>query len=173
MKRRNLFGATAAVLAIGLAGCASFQINQLAGDLRTALAGEPVDVVVQDGTITLTSSADYLYASGGWQLRPGAPLLTRMAPVLAKLQNTSIVVAGYTDNTPIGPELQRSGVASNTDLSFRRAQAVVDFLAAHGVKRSLMSAQAYGESNPVAANDTPEGRARNRRVVILLSGDGT
>jgi chemotaxis protein MotB len=50
---------------------------------------------------------------------------------------------------------------------------VVDFLAAHGVKQSLMSAQAYGESNPVAPNDTPEGKAKNRRVVISLSGNGS
>jgi chemotaxis protein MotB len=65
------------------------------------------------------------------------------------------------------------GIANNNDLSDRRAQSVVDYLAAHSVNRSLLSAQGFGESNPVVSNDTPQGRARNRRVDIVLTGDGT
>jgi outer membrane protein OmpA-like peptidoglycan-associated protein len=117
MKRRILFGLTAATLAVALVGCASMRRNQLADELRTALAGEPVNIVVANDIITLSSSADYLYPSGGWQLRPDASILSKLAPVLATLQNTNIIVAGYTDDTPIGPQLKRMGVTTNTDLS--------------------------------------------------------
>jgi len=172
--RRRTFSALAAVtMALVLSACASMRLDQIASDLRTALAGEPVVVTKQEGSILLTSSADYLYPSGGWELRPGAPLLSKMVPILARLQNTSIVVTGYTDSTPIGPQLRQMGVASNKDLSYRRAVAVVDYLAPQGVKRNLLSAQGFGDENPVAPNDTPEGRARNRRVEISLIGDGT
>ena len=65
------------------------------------------------------------------------------------------------------------GVANNKELSYNRAVAAVDFLASQGVKRSLLSAQGFGEANPVASNDTPEGKAKNRRIEITLRGDGS
>jgi chemotaxis protein MotB len=171
-------------LALTLVGCGN-HLQSLDQQLTTALAGEPVVIntqetssgvsglVKQTGTITLTSSADYLYPSGGYELRPGAPVLSKMVPIFRNLQNTTITVIGYTDNTPIGPQLQRMGISSNTDLSLKRASQVVAFFQSQGVNPSLLNAQGYGEADPVAPNDTAEGRARNRRVAIVLSGDGT
>ena len=174
MKRRTFATLAAATVALTLSGCASMRMNRVAGDLRTALAGEPVIVTTQqDGSITLTSSADYLYPSGGWELRPGAPVLSKMVPTLARLQNTNIIVTGYTDTTPIGPQLRQMGVTSNKELSYKRAVVAVEFFASQGVKQSLLSAQGLGDANPVAANDTPEGRAKNRRIEITLQGDGS
>ena len=176
----------AIVLALSLTGCASSRrLQTLDQQLTTALAGEPVVINMQEtssgitglfnqsGTITLTSSADYLYPSGGWQLRPGAPVLSKMVPIFRNFQHTTITVIGYTDNTPVGPQLQRMGINNNTDLSLKRASEVVAFFQSQGVNPSLLNAQGYGEADPVAPNDTPEGRARNRRVVIVLNGDGT
>jgi chemotaxis protein MotB len=173
MKRRAFSAIAAVTIALTLLGCASMRMNRVADDLRKALADEPVIVTTQDGYTTIVSSADYLYPSGGWKLRPDAPLLSKMVPTLAGLQNTSIVVTGYTDSTPIGAQLRKAGVADNKELSYNRAVTVVDYFASQGVKRSLLSAQGLGEANPVAANDTPEGRARNRRVEITLRGDGS
>ena len=96
-----------------------------------------------------------------------------MVPTLAGLQNTKVVVGGYTDNTPVGPALQRRGVSNNVDLSSKRADAVVSYFKSQGVNPNLLSAQGFGDANPVASNDTPEGRAKNRRVDITLTGDGT
>ena len=101
------------------------------------------------------------------------PVLNKMVPILSKLQNTKIVVRGYTDNTPVGPQLQKMGIANNLDLSNKRATSVVNYLASHGVNPNLLSAQGFGDANPVASNDTPDGQARNRRVDIVLTGDGT
>lgn len=166
----------AATFALVVAACASMMESPLdkdAAELKSALAGEPVDVTKQDGSVTLTSSADYLYPSGGWQLKPGAPLLGKMVPTLSKLQHTRIVVAGYTDNTPVGPQLQSMGISNNLDLSSKRAATVATFLQSQGVNPNLLSAQGFGDTHPVASNDTPEGRAKNRRVAITLTGDGT
>jgi len=161
------------IVALALSACASMRMDDVAGDLRKALAGEPVNVNSSNGVVTMTSSADYLYPSGGWALPPDAPILNKMVPTLSKLQNTNIIVTGFTDTTPIGAGLKAQGVTSNKELSYNRAVAVVDYLASKGVKRSLLSAQGFGEENPVASNDTPEGWARNRRVEITLRGDGT
>jgi hypothetical protein len=149
------------------------QLSQDVEQLKTALAGDPVVVTQQVVSVTLTSSADSMFPSGGWQISPDAPLLSKMLPTLSKLRNTKIVVGGYTDNVPIGSQLQTSGISDNFDLSAKRAVSVVNYLTSHGVNPNLVSAQAFGETRPVASNDTPEGRAVNRRVDITLTGDGT
>ena len=172
------------VLALSLTGCAN-HLQTVDQQLTTALAGEPVVITTQEtssgvsglfkqsGTITLTSSADYLYPSGDWRLRPNAPVLSKMVPIFRNLQHTTITVIGYTDNTPVGPQLQRMGIDDNTDLSLKRASEAVAFFQSQGVNPSLLSAKGFGESGPVASNDTPEGRAKNRRIEIVLNGDGT
>jgi chemotaxis protein MotB len=172
------------VFALSLAGCAN-HLQTLDQQLTTAPAGEPVVITQQEtssgvsglfkqsGTITLTSSADYLYPSGGWNLRPNAPVLSKMVPIFRNFQHTTITVIGYTDNTPVGPQLQRMGISDNTELSLKRASEAVAYFQSQGVNPNLLSAKGFGESGPVASNDTPEGRARNRRIEIVLNGDGT
>ena len=163
-------------LTILLVSSASAQMNNKMGDLadqlRGQLAGEPV-AVQQQGAITLTSAADAMFASGGWELNPSIPVLSKIIPTLAKLQRTEIVVGGYTDNTPIGAELQGKGVATNLALSCMRGGSVVAHLVAQGVNANILSVQCFGATHPVSGNDTPEGKAKNRRVAITLVGDGT
>jgi chemotaxis protein MotB len=60
-----------------------------------------------------------------------------------------------------------------SELSQKRADTVMQFLIAQGVNPSMVSAQGFGEADPVASNDTPEGRAQNRRVELMLAGAGT
>jgi chemotaxis protein MotB len=130
-------------------------------------------LVKPSGIITLTSSADYLYPSGDWHLRPDAPVLSKTMSTFRSFQNTTITVIGYTDNTPVGPQLQCMGISNNTDLSLKRASEVVAYYQSLGVNPNLLNAKGFGESDPVAPNDTPEGRAKNRRIEIVLNGDGT
>ena len=122
--------ATLAVLLVAYASPGSAQGNKMsdvADQLRTGLAGEPV-TVTQQGPVTLTSSADAMFPSAGWELNPGAPVLGKIVPILSKLQNTKIVVGGYTDNAAVGPQLQSMGISNNLDLSCKRAASVVVYL---------------------------------------------
>lgn len=114
-----------------------------------------------------------LFPEGGYKLNSFArSLLEKLIPTFATLHQTKIVVTGYTDNVPIGPHLKRQGIASNVDLSSKRADEVVDFLIKRGVDPNIISAQGFGESHPVADNSTAEGRNQNRRIEVTLVGPG-
>jgi chemotaxis protein MotB len=123
---------------------------------------------------SFVEAGDLLFPPGGYQLSPAGQqeLSTNIAPKLTGLQNAKVVVYGYTDNTPVGPQLQRAGINDNLTLSSRRAGAVVTYLVAQGVNPNIISAKGFGDTHPVAPNDTPEDRAKNRRIVITVQGPG-
>jgi chemotaxis protein MotB len=100
----------------------------------------------------------------------GKQIISGFAAKLAPTQQNKILVSGYTDNAPIGPALQRQGITSNEILSQKRAENVMEYVVSLGVKPDLISAQGFGASNPVAPNDTAQGRAQNRRVELSLAG---
>jgi chemotaxis protein MotB len=133
-----------------------------------------VDIKKLQGQLKVVVKADVLFPEGGWQLSPKTKqTLDKLVPVLRNLNQTRIVVNGYTDNLPVGPELRAQGITSNLDLSSKRADTVVQYLVSQGVNPNLVSAQGFGDTNPIAPNDTPEGRAKNRRIEITLVGPGT
>ncbi len=119
-------------------------------------------------------AGDMLFPEGGFQLSQAgqAELANNIVPKLQGLQNAKVVVYGYTDNTPVGPALQRQGVPDNLVLSTRRASTVVTFLVSQGVSPNIISAKGFGETHPEASNDTPQGRAANRRIEITVQGPG-
>ena len=84
--------------------------------------------------------------------------------MLASIQNRDFQIAGHTDNKPI----KSARFPSNWELSTARGVAVTRFLAANGVPETRLSAAGYADTQPVASNDTPEGRAQNRRIEIVL-----
>jgi outer membrane protein OmpA-like peptidoglycan-associated protein len=94
-------------------------------------------------------------------LKPeGMAVLNQAAALLQKHERVVVEVAGHTDS--MGSDEYNQG------LSERRANAVKDYLLSKGVKASRLSARGYGESRPVASNDTEEGRAENRRVELIV-----
>ncbi len=114
-----------------------------------------------------------LFPEGGHQLSAqGKQALNQYVPRLQALQNGKVVVYGYTDNKPVGPGLQRVGIANNIDLSSRRADNVVAYFQSQGVNPNILSAKGFGDEHAVASNDTPQGRAQNRRIEIVLEGPG-
>jgi len=122
------------------------------------------------GAIKYTVNSDLLFTSGGWDMNDrGKQIIASMAAKLAPTQQNKIVVSGYTDNAPIGPALAREGITSNQILSQKRAENVMEFLVSQGVKPDLVSARGFGDADPVASNNTPQGRAQNRRVVLALA----
>ncbi len=123
---------------------------------------------------SFVEAGDLLFPLGGFELSKAgeAELRGKIVPILKDLHNAKVVVYGYTDNTPVGPPLQHQGINDNLTLSSRRAGAVVSFLVAEGVDPNIISAKGFGETHPVAPNDTPADRARNRRIVITIQGPG-
>ncbi len=169
-----LMGLLAACVPIGQYNALQQAYNQLKAQLTAEINADQVEITQLQGQLKVTMKDEILFPEGGWQITPKAETtLNKLVPTLQGLQQTKIVVDGYTDNVPIGPELQRMGIASNLDLSSRRADTVVNYLVSHGVNQSLISAQGFGDSHPIASNDTAQGRAKNRRIEVTLVGPGT
>ena len=102
------------------------------------------------------------FAADGFSLTPADDkILTQVADKLKACPNAHTTINGYTDKT--GTE----GI--NIPLSSQRGNTVADFLVAHGVARDHLVVRGLGSINPVASNDTPDGRAKNRRVEIVVS----
>jgi chemotaxis protein MotB len=118
-----------------------------------------------------TVNSDLLFKSGSWEMSErGKDIIAKLSQKLAPTQQNKLVVTGYTDNAPVGQRLKQRGVASNLELSQRRADSVTRYLISQGVKRDMLESQGFGEADPVASNDTPQGRSQNRRVVLSVGG---
>jgi chemotaxis protein MotB len=141
--------------------------------LKKEIDAGKVHVSRLQNAIKYTVNSDLLFRSGSWEMsKEGQEVIGKLVPQLAPFQQSKLVVNGYTDNAPVGRALQRQGVTSNEVLSQKRAEAVMQYLTAHGVKPDMISAQGHGEADPIAANDTAQGRAQNRRVELTLAGAG-
>jgi chemotaxis protein MotB len=146
------------------------QLQQQNSQLTAQVAADKAQICRLQGAIKYTVNADLLFPSGAYQMSDrGKQIIANMASKLAPTQQNKIVVSGYTDNAPIGPALAREGITSNQILSQKRAEDVMAFMVSQGVKPDLASAQGFGEADPVASNNTPQGRAQNRRVVLALA----
>lgn len=130
-------------------------------------AGE-LTVVLRDGRMVIQLPNDVLFDSGKVDIKPaGRAALEQLASVLKTITDRRFQVAGHTDNLPI----QTSRFPSNWELSTARAVEVTRFLIEQGVEPRQLSAAGYGEFDPIADNDTPESRAKNRRIEITLVPD--
>jgi chemotaxis protein MotB len=139
--------------------------------LKKKLAADKVHVSRLQDAIKYTVNSDLLFRSGSWQMSPqGQEIIAKLAPKLAPFQQSKIVVNGYTDNARVGRALQRQGITSNEELSQKRAETVLQYLIAQGVQPDFISARGFGEADPIASNDTAQGRAQNRRVEVTLAG---
>ena len=144
------------------------QLDALNQQLRGELASDQAQITQLQNQLKVTMVNEVLFAEGGWTLSPkGEAALAKIAPSLSKLQGQQIVVEGFTDNVPIGPAL-KARFPSNWELSSARATDVLRFLVSKGVPANTISAQGFGDSRPVASNDTAEGHAKNRRVEIVI-----
>lgn len=111
----------------------------------------------------IVNMSDVLFATGKYNLKPDAQIkLAKVAGILQAYPGLKVQVEGYTDNV--------GGPAYNQKLSENRAQAVGDFLIAQGVPFANVTATGFGENDPKAGNDTAAGRAQNRRVQLVVSG---
>jgi chemotaxis protein MotB len=127
------------------------------------------DTLLSAVTMMYTVDSDLLFPPGGWQLsEAGKEVFAKLVKKLAPTQSNKIYVSGFTDSTPIGPELMAQGIASNEQLSQMRADNVMQYLISQGVSPGMIAAKGFGDADPVASNATTEGRAKNRRVELSL-----
>lgn len=146
------------------------QLRSTKGLLEERLAKEIADKQVRlemaEKGLVITFVAEVLFDSGKAQLRKESyPILDKVVSILKKeAVKNDIGVEGHTDNEPI----KYSPWKSNWELSTQRALSVVHYLQDSGVAPTRLSARGYGEYQPVASNDTKEGRQLNRRVEIVI-----
>ncbi len=132
---------------------------------RSLIDGGRLSVSIDRGRMVIHLPQDVLFPSGSATLSAeGRRTLSEVASVLAELEDRRFQVEGHTDNVPIAT----SRFPSNWELSSARALSVVHLLVENGVAPENLSGAGYGEFQPVASNDDPEGRRRNRRIEIVM-----
>jgi len=137
--------------------------DPLAG-LPLDLLGDDVEVLIQDDSIRFRISSEILFPSGqSLFTSQGLALLERLSDVLNATQHR-IAIEGHTDDVPI----QTARFPSNWELSTGRATSVVRHLERSGVASTRLRATGYADTRPISPNDTPEGRANNRRVELIM-----
>lgn len=120
--------------------------------------------------VKVTFDSGILFPSSSSTLQASAQTsLIQFANVLKQNTDADVAIQGYTDNDPWKGSTAEQSVQKNLDLSQQRAQSVSTFLIGQGVSGTqIKSVQGFGESNPVADNSTPAGKAQNRRVEVYL-----
>ena len=112
----------------------------------------------------VANMSDVLFRSGSFELLPGArERLAKVSGIVLAYPTLHVAIEGHTDS--IGSD------DYNQQLSEHRAQAVRDYFVQQGINSATVEARGYGKTEPIASNDTTEGRQQNRRVELILSGD--
>ena len=143
--------------------------SQMEDQMRAAMESKDVTISELQGKLTVNILDRVLFDSGAAELKPeGQAVLTQIAGVLNQHTNRQVFVIGHTDNVPIRVS-QFSRYHSNWELSTARSTAAVRHLTEKGgVNPAMLAAVGYGEFHPVADNSTAEGRAKNRRIAIVI-----
>lgn len=142
--------------------------SELETKLKDELAGGNLSVALSERGLVVTVLDSVLFDSGKAELKESAKsTLAKVASVLsAKVPDHLVYVEGHTDNDPI----RHSGWRSNWELSTARATEVIHyFIDSQAVTPDHLIATGYGEFHPVASNETEAGKAKNRRVEIVIS----
>lgn len=126
-----------------------------------------VDIKVLKGVVYISLADNMLFRSGSYEISDRAmDILGKIAKIIKDYNNYDVLVEGNTDNVPIS----RPNIRNNWDLSNLRASSVVQVLQNRfGVNPSRITAAGRGEYNPIASNDTAQGRERNRRTEIIIT----
>lgn len=134
--------------------------------LRSEIQGDKISLRLDDAGLAIILSDDILFDSGKADIKKQAyPVLDYLISVLNEnFPVKNIGVTGHTDNVPI----KFSSWKSNWELSTARATNVLYYLESNGVSSKRLSATGYGEHRPIVSNDTTAGKAKNRRVEIVI-----
>ncbi len=134
-----------------------------------AFEGKGLTVHQKDGKVYVSVENKLLFESGSWAVGPeGKKAVVAVGKVLGDNPDISILIEGHTDNDKFGGAVGQ--IENNWDLSTKRATAIVNILAENkAVKKDNLTAAGRGEYAPLMSNDTQEGKAKNRRIEIILT----
>jgi len=141
------------------------QYRQLVKQFKKLTDAGKLQVEVRENRMIVRLGDQILFDPGKTDLKKeGQDALSEVTKVLTSIPNRNFQVAGHTDNAPI----KSARFRSNWDLSTARAVEVTNFMIKSGMDPKRLSAAGYADQSPVAANDTPENKAKNRRIEIVL-----
>jgi len=142
--------------------------DSLLTELKQEIKEGQIKITQLKDKLTVNMVDKILFDSGSAVIKKnGKQVLDRVAEILKGVKGQQIKVEGHTDNVPIGAGLAEK-FPSNWELSTARATVVVRYLQERGVPPTFLGAEGYAEYQPVAANDTDENKAQNRRIEIVL-----
>lgn len=157
-RAERILGAGIGAIAGGAVGA---YMDRQEAELRRETAGTGVDIIRQGDELLLRMPAGITFDFNSYAIRPEfQATLNEVARTLAAYPQTYVDVLGHTDSVGTDEYNQR--------LSEQRALSVADYLAAQGVTQARIATRGYGETMPIASNDTDVGRAQNRRVEIKV-----
>jgi chemotaxis protein MotB len=135
-----------------------------------AFEGKGLTVTERDGKVYVSMENKLLFESGSWTVgSEGKKAVDLVGKVLGDNPDISVLIEGHTDNDKITGTIG-GGVENNWDLSTKRATAIVNILSANAkVKKENLTAAGRGEYAPLMSNETAEGKAKNRRIEIILT----
>lgn len=135
-----------------------------------AFEGKGLTVQQKDGKVYVSMENKLLFESGSWTVgAEGKKAVDLVAKVLGDNPDIAVLIEGHTDNDKITGTIG-GGVENNWDLSTKRATAIVNILAANAkVNKANLTAAGRGEYSPLMSNETPDGKAKNRRIEIILT----
>lgn len=141
--------------------------KNLFAKLKGLIDAGTIRVSFRKGRMVVELASAVLFDSGRTKLKPaGEEAIKQLVEALSSVGKRNFLVAGHTDNVPV-----RQRFSSNWELSTARAVVVVNYMAEQGYPPQQLGAAGYGEFDPVATNDTEEGRQSNRRIEIILMPD--
>ncbi len=142
--------------------------EQLLDKMKSEISQGQVTISELKGKLTVNLVDAILFDSGKAEVKPeGLAVLQKVVDILKNVKDKAIRIEGHTDNVQIVGALTKR-YPTNWELSAARAINVTRFLQNQGLEPAVLGAVAYGENKPVAPNDTEEGKAKNRRIEIIL-----
>jgi outer membrane protein OmpA-like peptidoglycan-associated protein len=136
------------------------KMDKQAREIQEAIPGAEVERVGEGIMLTLGENAIRFDTNKATLSSAAKENLNKLVPVLNNYENTNIVIYGYTDST--------GRAEYNLSLSEKRANSVMEFLAANGVQKARFETKGKGINDPIATNETAEGRSKNRRVEFAI-----
>lgn len=155
----------------GLIAAKDAKMNALKTAVSNALTnfeGKGLTVEQRNGKVYVSMENKLLFSSGSWAVNAeGKKAVQQLGQVLAQNPDIAVLIEGHTDNVPYGGSGQ---LTDNWDLSTKRATSIVQILQQNsGIDRQNLTAAGRGEFAPIAGNETAEGKAKNRRIEVILT----